>query len=246
MVLRAAILDYPLKTIEFMDSSRKMLGDVMTQKQIGFFQTSQSYVVMDKHDMIGTHFILYDATNVYDPKIVLAIRNTYENRVRAHGLSLPIEDYIHLGGDPAVEALNRFRLKNGPLVDCNAWFVDTNWSKKNSGLNLSEIGFLLVTTFIHRLGFNHVVGTTNEKYKASRWIRMIGEFQEGLGYNHPTIGDPHCIALVDPMNREWMANSLRKYKDIVFQAHEILGEPDRVLPLSQIFEETKRFASVAA
>lgn len=246
MNLRAAILDYPIRTLEYSPSAGLMLGDVIKHKQMGFSRTHPDFVVMDKHDMIGTHFLVYDCSDTYHPKLVLAIRNTYEARARKHGLKLPIEDYIHLGGPRAEELLQETRNRVGVLVDCNAWFVDPQFSKKNSGLNLSELGFLLVTMFIKRLGQSHLVGATNERYNASRWIRVFGEFPEGLHYTHPFLGDPHCICLVEPFKHDWMLKAAEQFAPILHGAQEILGLPDEVKTLTEVVNNLKQSVSAAA
>lgn len=246
MVLRAAILDYPMKALESQPMAGRMLGDIIKSKQIGFFKTSTDFVVMDKHDMIGTHFLIYDATDVYNPRLVLAIRNTYEERCKRHGVPLPIDGYIHLAGGKAEQLLKDLRQKVGPLVDCNAWFVDPDYSKKNSGMNLSEFAFLMVTTFIMRMGRSHFVAATNEKYKASRWIRLAGEFPEGYSFVHPAVPDEHCLELVSRFKTDWMAKAADEYRDLLVNAQEILGDPSAIRPVIDVIDQLKRFEPKAA
>lgn len=240
MVLRAAILDYPMKALEAQPAAGKMLGDIIKNKQINFFKTSQSYVVMDKHDMIGTHFLIYDVEDVYNPKLVLAIRNTYEERCKFHGVQLPIDGYIHLAGKEAEGLLKDMRKRVGSLVDCNAWFVDPNYSKKNSGMNLSEFAFLMVTTFIMRMGRSHFVAATNEKYKASRWIQMAGEFPEGYGFVHPAVPDYHCLELVEKFKTDWMAKATEEYRGLLTTAQEVFGEPEAIRPVQDVIAQLNR------
>lgn len=246
MVLRAAILDYPMRAIQTHPSAGQMLGDIIKNKQLNFFKTSENFVVMDKHDMIGTHFLIYDVSDVYKPRLVLAIRNTYEERCKRHGVPLPIDGYIHLAGPQAEQLLKDMRQKVGPLVDCNAWFVDPDYGKKNSGMNLSEFAFLMVTSFIMRMGRSHFVAATNEKYKASRWIRMAGEFPEGYSFVHPAVPDEHCLELVHTFKMDWMAKAADQYHDLLVNAQEVLGDPQGVQPVNDLIQQLKRSGPVAA
>ena len=246
MVLRAAILDYPFRALESQPVAGQMLGDVIKHKQIHFFKTSANFVVMDKHDMIGTHFLVYDVTNIYHPRLVLAIRNTYEERCKHHGVQLPIDGYIHATSMEAQQLFKKLRQKVGPLVDCNAWFVDPDYSKKNSGMNLSEFAFLMVTTFLLRMGHTHFVGATNEKYKASRWLKAVGEFPEGHTFTHPAVPDIHALHLIHPFKSEWMSKACDEYHDLIMNAQEVLGDPAAVRPLLSIISELKQFGQVAA
>ena len=86
--LRLAILDYPKQLLNDTTACR-LLSDMLSQKQINFARTLDTFVVTDKHDMIGTHYLIYDTTRLYEPRLVAAIRNTYEDRAKTHGLPLP-------------------------------------------------------------------------------------------------------------------------------------------------------------
>ncbi len=240
MKFRAVILDYPLKTIDQNPLVGQILGDVIRAKQVGFLQTEPNFVVMDKHDMIGTHFLIYDVENPFQPKLILAIRNTYEERAKRHGVPLPIEGYIELGGPKAVTELSDIRRRFGPLVDCNSWFVNSEYTFKRTGLKLSEVGFLLVVNHILRRGQSHMVGATNETYKASRWIREVGEFKEGLSFIHPTVPHPHCIALVDRFKFDFLARAMDQYRGIVENAYEVLCPTEPIKPLEYAIERIKQ------
>lgn len=246
MKFRAVILDYPLKTIDQNPLVGQILGDVIRAKQVGFLQTEPNFVVMDKHDMIGTHFLIYDVENPFQPKLILAIRNTYEERAKRHGVPLPIEGYIHLAGEPAVQKLIELRKRVGPLVDCNAWFVNPNYSFKTSGLKLSEVAFLMVTSFILRKGQNHFVGATNERYNASRWVRVAGHFPEGLEFVHPAVPDRHCVTLVDQFNYDWFARSMQEYGQLINESFEILGQPNEIRAIESLRDTLSPQPSVAA
>ncbi|MBX7232093.1 MAG: hypothetical protein K1X29_08410 [Bdellovibrionales bacterium] len=246
MQFRSLIFDYPLRCLDKGPWVRDLLGDIIKSKQQAFLQTNENYVVMDKHDMIGTHFLIFDVTNLYTPKLVLAIRNTYENRAKEHGLQLPIDGYIQLAGLKAIRALEQMRMKHNFLVDCNSWFVHPEYSHKNSGLKLSELGFLLVVTYILRRGMSHFVGAGNEKYKVSRWVKQVGFFPEGLFFKHPMVPDTHCVTLVDEFNKEWLIKAVNDNKEFLLSSQEIIGGQESIKSISDLLNEIMNWYQVAA
>jgi hypothetical protein len=227
--LRVAILDYPKLQLD-RDTATRLLIDMLKSKQANFERTSKSFVVTDKHDMIGTHFLIFDTRDIYQPKLVAAIRNTYEDRAKAHGLALPIESYVGATSAAAQKELREFRRKKGTLVDCNAWFVDPEYSKSNSDLNLSEILFFLVCMYIYRLGHDHLVGATNERYKASRWLNKVGHYKDGFNFIHPSVPDPHKMILVEYFYANWMLDCYKNYGALLDASLECI--PDEIRRLS--------------
>ncbi|HEY8271244.1 MAG TPA: hypothetical protein VIG33_10185, partial [Pseudobdellovibrionaceae bacterium] len=119
--------------------AKKILSDVVFVKQKNFLRTEPNYVVTDKHDMIGTHYLIYDTSDFLNPKLVFAIRTTFLKRALAHRIDTPLMSLISRLEEPLREAFNNFHKRHKEIVDCNAWFVDPQYSKKNSGLNLSDL-----------------------------------------------------------------------------------------------------------
>lgn len=234
--LRIAILDYPIKLLQNKDACT-LLMDSIVQKQNAFFQTSKDFVVTDKHDMIGTHFLIYDTVDLFKPKLVAAIRNTYEERAKVHSLNLPIDSYYPSLDSNTKKAVDQFRNRKGSLVDCNAWFVDPKFSHANSTLNLSEILFFTLCVFIHRLGKDHFVGATNERYKASRWVSKVGPFQENLTFTHPLVPDLHKLTLVDHFHPQWLTECWQKYGALLQQRFELLGAPQGIKSVEEVVKE---------
>src|SRR5437868_4017005 len=196
---RLVILDYAKAQLEN-PIAKKILSDVVFIKQQNFLRTEPNYVVTDKHDMIGTHYLIYDTTEFLDPKLVFAIRTTFLSRAVQHRIDTPLLSIVSRLAPPLQEAFNKFQEKHKEIVDCNAWFVDPAYSKKNSGLNLSDLGYFMVCTHILRAGANHFVGCTNETYNASRWLEHVGSMPKGLIFEHPAVKAPHMLILMENFN----------------------------------------------
>jgi hypothetical protein len=206
-------LDYPKLLLKNQDALR-VYGDVVSQKQVNFERTQDSLVITDKHDMIGTHVLIYDTADLFHPLAVAAIRITYEDRATRHRIPLPIETYSSALDTKARRALERFRRERQVLVDCNAWFVNADYSHKNANLDLSEILYFFTAMFIHRRGFDHLAGATNERYKASRWLTRVGPFEDGFLFAHPYFPGPHKLILLEHFYPRWMAACWEKYKEL--------------------------------
>ncbi len=222
--LRLVILDYPKKQINNLDAQRT-LSDVIITKQINFERTDPDYVVMDKHDMIGTHYLIYDTANVHYPKLVFAIRTTFEERARLHKLKTPLQELIPHTNDRCKKMYEDYRHSHANLVDCNSWFVDVHYSKKNSGLRLSDLGYTMVCLHVLRNGFSHIAGCTNERYKASRWLENIGRFERDGHFVHPTVADPHLLVLIEEFNYSYLANVYREHEELFVDLMDLGPEP---------------------
>src|SRR5690606_252534 len=129
---RLVILDYAKKQLED-PKAQKILSDMIFVKQKNFLRTDPQYVVMDKHDMIGTHYLIYDTVDFLNPRLVFAIRTTYLNRSEEHRLQTPLMALVPQMEERLQETFQKFHKRHQSLVDCNAWFVDPVFSKRNSG-----------------------------------------------------------------------------------------------------------------
>lgn len=194
------------------------------EKQKNFLRTDPNYVVMDKHDMIGTHYLIYDVSHFSKPQLIFAIRTTFSDRAKQHGLETPLLSLYPHVGEEGQKAFDSFLKNNSKYVDCNAWFVDTRFSKKNSGLNLSDIGYFMVVMNILRSGFTNMIGCTNETYGASRWLTGVGDFPEGLYFEHPAVKCKHKLFLIDQLNANHFVPIFKKYEELIKEAYELLPE----------------------
>ena len=183
-------------------------------KQVNFERSNDKYVPLSGLDMISTHFLIYDTSDICKPKLILAMRNCYKDRSDNHGIPLPIENYISSTPLKMQRAWEKFNEGKSNIVDCNAWFVDPEYSFKKTGIPLSDLGFFMVVSHVLRMGLGHLVGVTNEKYKASRWVEPVGDFEKGLLFNHPSMNIDHAFILLEPFNKEWFVDKYNKYKDL--------------------------------
>ncbi|OQW53403.1 MAG: hypothetical protein A4S09_07325 [Proteobacteria bacterium SG_bin7] len=218
---KLVILDYAKNQLNNSDAT-KCLNDLIVVKQKNFERTDPDYVVVDKHDMIGSHFMIYETSNPYSPKLVFAIRNTYEDRAAKHKLKTPFLDLVPVLSKEFQDVFNKYRGQRGTICDCNSWFVDPSFSQKNSGLRLSDIGYVMVYLQLRRMGFDHFVGCTNEKYKAHRWVEHVGSFPKNMTFIHPTVPDPHMIILIEQFNRKFLLDTYSEYKVLFDQIFEIV------------------------
>lgn len=228
------VLDYPKLIIR--DSvAMKILSDMIQAKQINFERSDTSYVPLGGLDMISTHFMIYDTSNPFNLKPILALRNCYEDRCRKHNIDMPVDNYIHHTSAQMQKKFSDFKSNHKNIVDCNAWFVDPNYSFKTTGVPLSEIGFFMVAHHIFRRRLDHLVGIANERFKASRWVEPIGDFPKGMLFKHPVVGVDHLLILLEPFNKSWFADCYQKYGHLIKQRFE--ASPENSLSGEQLLSE---------
>jgi hypothetical protein len=228
---RLVIVDYAKAQLDN-PIVKKILSDVVFIKQKHFLKTEPNYVVTDKHDMIGTHYLIYDTTEFLEPKLVFAIRTTFMSRAQQHRIETPLMSIIPRLEPTLQNAFNQFQSKRQEIVDCNAWFVDPAYSKKNSGLNLSDLGYLMVCTHVLRCGFDHIVGCTNETYNASRWLLHIGSTPKGLYFEHPAVKAPHMMILLENFNMDHFKIVHKDFKELISEMYEVFPKPSYGKPLA--------------
>ncbi len=237
-MLRAVIFDYP-QTHLHRNEARELFGDLIVFKQRAFERTKRMFVAMDKHDMISTHVLIYDVQNIHGPRLVLAIRNSYETRTRRYeGLDLPYAAYLDAMGPDGKAALEKFRADVGPLVNCDMWCVDPEYTFKDSGQRISELAFFLICLQTLRAGFSHFMGCANERYKASRWVAPIGTLRQGVRFQHPTVPGEHRLILLERFDREWLEWCATSYGDVVARTWDLvpdeLGYPSLPATMDQL------------
>jgi hypothetical protein len=233
---RLVVLDYAKEQLDN-PIAQKVLADVLFVKQKNFLRTDPNYVVMDKHDMIGTHYLIYDMSDFLNPKLVFAIRTTFLNRSQQHNIETPLMSLVPKLDPKLQKAFAKFHEQHPQLVDCNAWFVDPTFSKKNSGLALSDIGYFLVCINAMRYGYDNIVGCTNETYNASRWVEKVGVMEKGLLFEHPAVKAPHMMLLVNQFD-------LAHFSRVYVENKDLLDEVAEVFPTTT--EELKPIPQFAA
>ena len=78
-----------------------------------------------------------------------------------------------------------------------------------TGIPLSEIGYFMLVSHTLKRGFDHWVGATNERFKASRWAELTGDSPQGMIFQHHHVSDPHKLLLIEPLNYNWAFEVLR-------------------------------------
>jgi hypothetical protein len=240
---RLVILDYAKEQLDN-PQAQKVLSDMIFTKQKNFLRTDPNYVVMDKHDMIGTHYLIYDVKDFMNPKLIFAMRTTFLDRSQQHGVLTPLQSLVPTLDTKLQNAYKDFQKRHPQLVDCNSWFVDPGYSKKNSGLSLSDVGYFMAFMNIHRFGFDNAIGCTNETYNASRWLEPLGDSPKDLLFEHPVVKAPHKMLLVENFNIPHYARVYQEYKELFDELYEIAPEAHRPAQtlsqfVTELFEKTK-------
>lgn len=208
--LKLVVFDYPKFLVQD-EVPKRILGDFIQAKQINYDRSDDNYISIGNLDMVSTHVLIYDMKNIFKPKIVLAIRNVYEDRVRKHNLRLPSDDYIpHLAADD-LKKFNNFKKDKTWLADCGAFFIDTDFSYNKTKFPIADIGLMMMVNHLFKRGFHHLVGATNMTFKSSRWVEPIGRFEDGITFQHPYIRHPHQLILLNEFKLDWLRSCYDKY-----------------------------------
>lgn len=229
---RLLILDFPKQQLDD-PIVRQIFTDMVFVKQSNFLRTDPQYIVMDKHDMVGTHYLIYDTSDFLNPKLVYAIRTSFLDRAREHHLELPLMTLLPTLNSSLKQVFSEFKEKHPQLVDCNAWFVESNYSRKNSGLVLSDIGYLMVYLNMIRAGFDNIIGCTNETYHASKWLERIGIVASGMTFEHPVIKSVHKMILMEEFNVQHFFEVYKTNKNLFDSIVEVLPETEKVQPMAE-------------
>lgn len=219
--LRLVILDYAKNQLDN-PYVKKIFSDLIFARQKNYERTDQDYISTDKHDMIGTHIIIYDTSDFLAPKIIFAIRVTYEERARQHHISTPLQDLLpHLNADFQA-AVEKYRVRHGSLTESGALFVDQGYSFSKTKTKLSDIGFTAIGLHLQRFGCENLIGFTNERYKASRLLLDVGQFETGYTFTHPVIKDPHMLIMINQFNKKFFKDTYEKNKELFNSAVELI------------------------
>ncbi len=233
---RLVILDYAKNQLDD-PKVQKTLNEIIFAKQRNFLRTDPNYVVMDKHDMIGTHALIYDTSNFFESKLIFAIRVTFEARANQYKINTPLSDLKKFLPFDQANHLDSFQKHRGLVADCNSWFVDPDFSLKKSGLRLSDIGYTMIYLHVHRMGYDHIIGCTNEKYKAHRWLENIGEFKKDLIFEHPTVKDPHMLILIEKFNVGYLKETYIQNEKLFNEIVDLMPKSQHLMSISQTIDK---------
>lgn len=241
--LRVAIIDHPKKLLHD-ERVRKVLSDSIMGRQMGFERTIDTYITADKYDMISTHFLIYDVSELHAPRPLTGIRLAYADRCQYYGLKLPLDENILNASPEAQELYWKFRNEHHNLAECIGWFVDPDFSFSNSHIDLAQLLLFSLITFLLRQEMNYCSGATNELYKASRWVAKVGHFEEGHVFDHPTIPYPHKMTLVEYFYDHWLKDSFSNYGSFIKGRYEITPPDSRLLPLDVVEKKVEERAKI--
>lgn len=214
--------------------------DIIVAKQKGFERTDEFYVPNDRHDLIGTHFLIYDFTNPFQQKLVFGIRVTYEERAKLHKARLPIIDAENNFNERVSLEFKEFRKKYTDLVDCNSLFVDKDYTFKTKGIKFIDIGYTMIICHLMRLGKVHMVGGTNERYKSSKWLENFGQFKKDMYFNHPIVEDQHLLVMLENFNLEYVNSVYMEHKELFYNLVEFVPEGFPYKKITEIFERIQQ------
>lgn len=133
--LRLVILDFPKKHLED-PTVRQIISDMISVRQLSYHRTIESYILMDKNDMISTHLMIYDVSNPYRPKILSGIRLIHSDRCREYGLTLPLEENVKAASLPTQHFFEQFKKGKSNVIECAGWYVDSEFSYAKTQLAL--------------------------------------------------------------------------------------------------------------
>lgn len=233
--LKIVVLDFPKKMLEN-EEVKKILSDSVVARQLGFQRTIETYITADKHDMISTHLLVYDVSSLYRPRILTGIRIAHEDRCRAYGLKLPLDENIQMASAETQEYYKDFKARKGDVSECIGWFVDADFSYAKTKIDLAQILMFTMVTFLLRRNLTYCSGATNERYKASRWVEKLGHFEDGHVFNHPTIPYPHKVTLIEHFHYDWLHECFERYGDLIYSSYQLLPNDESYLPLKEVEE----------
>lgn len=236
---RLVVLDYPKLHIHN-PITKNILIDIIVAKQKGFERTDEFYVPNDRHDLIGTHFLIYDVANPFQQKLIFGIRVTYEERARKHKTRLPILEVESNFNENVKQEFKEFRKKHTELVDCNSLFVDQDYSFKSKGIKFIDIGYSMIIFHLMRLGKEHMVGGTNEKYRSSKWLENFGQFQKDHYFKHPVVEDPHLLVMLENFNLEYVHSVYSENKELFDNLIEFVPESLSYKKMIDTYEEIQQ------
>jgi len=211
---RVVMLDHAKMQLEN-PLTKKILGDMIVAKQQNFERTDQDYITLDKHDMLGSHVLIYDTANLYKPKLIFTVRVTYQDRAEASKIKTPIQELYEFLNDHCKQGLDNFLERYPSLVECNSLFMEPGYSFGRTGINFTDVGFAVACTQMLNLGYNYFMGCPNAKFKTQKFVEKFGSFPQDYKFIHPKIADPHMLVLLENFNLEHIWNVYQHHKALL-------------------------------
>jgi hypothetical protein len=195
--------------------TKRILGDMIVSKQQNFERTDGNYITLDKHDMLGSHVLIYDTSNLYEPKLIFTVRVTYQDRAETSKIRTPIQElYEHLN-DHCKSGLDAFLKRYPQLVECNSLFMEPGYSYGRTGINFTDVGFAVACIQMLSRGYNYFMGCPNAKFKTQKFVEKFGAFPQDYTFVHPKIPDPHMLVLLENFNLTHIWDVYQKHKALL-------------------------------
>lgn len=211
---RLVILDHAKLQLD-KPVTKKLLADMIVAKQKNFERTDEHYITIDKHDMLGTHVMLYDVTDLFEPKLIFTVRVTYQERAEPSKIKTPMQDLYPDLNDICKTALDAFLKKYPLLVECNSLFAEPGYSPGRTGINMTDVGFAAACSYVLSLGYNYFMACPNAKFKTQKFVEKFGSFPQDYKFVHPKIPDPHMLVLLENFNLPHIWEVYDKHKSLL-------------------------------
>ncbi len=234
--LKVVILDFPKITMKN-EIGRRVFAEVAGVRQESFRRTLDSYLALDRHDMIGTHVLIFETSQLFSPRLLSGIRLTYKSRSQNFGLKLPLEENIIYASKETQDYFRSYMDAHSEVAECNGWFVDPDFSFSATKIDLAQILFFSLCTFLMRQNQYVFIGAPNERYKATRWVEKVGPFTKGHFFTHPAVPDPHQLTLVERFYPQWLRDCALKYETLINHQFEILPDSSGLRSVEDVFAE---------
>lgn len=217
--LRLVVLDNMKEQINCA-YAQSLYSKMLFTKQRNYERSESQYVVSDKLDMIGVHFLIFDISKALEPRLVSAMRVVYSDRAERYKLEAPIFSLLpHISGAGEKE-FKSFYKKHGKVADCGGWFIEPEFTQGRAGQCVAEIMILFVVLGLAKAGYNNMLGCTNEKYKASKWFLSIGESKADCFFEHPFVASLHRLIMVENFDYANLSTVYNQHRELFSEAEE--------------------------
>ena len=194
---------------------KKILGDLVVSKQKNFERTDENYITLDKHDMLGSHVLIYDTSDIYEPKLIFTVRITYQDRAEVCKLKTPVQELYADLNDSCKKALDQFLLRYPSLVECNSLFMEPGYSSGRTGIHFTDVGFAVACAQLLSRGYDYFVGCPNAKFKTQRFVEPFGSFPQDYTFIHPKIPDQHMLVLLENFKLDYVWSVYKKHQSLL-------------------------------
>ncbi|MCC2678595.1 MAG: hypothetical protein K0R29_1171 [Pseudobdellovibrio sp.] len=211
---RLVLLDHAKLQLD-KPETKKILADMIIAKQKNFERTDENYITLDKHDMLGTHILLYDTSDLFNPKLIFTVRVTYQARAEISKVKTPMQELYPDLNEPCKAALDKFLQRYPLFVECNSLFAEPGYSQGRTGIHVTDVGFAAACAYMLSLGYNYFMACPNAKFKTQKFVEKFGSFSQDYKFVHPKIPDPHMLVLLENFNLSHIRDVYQKHQALL-------------------------------